>query len=100
MVFDKFKQLRDLKSKASEVKGELSSVTATEEYKGWSFTMNGNQELINVKIDPDSLDPNETGRVEDIVKTGINKTIKATQKKAAKHMMNSGGLEGMNLPGM
>lgn len=98
MAFDKFKQLRELRSKAKEVENQLSDVSVTEEHKGWVFTMTGNMELINVQIDKDTLDSTEPGYVEDIVKKGINKTIKAAQRASAKKMMKEGGLD--NFPGM
>lgn len=97
MAFDKFKQLKELRSKAKEVESQLAGVTATESHKGWTFTMSGNLELINVEIDADSL-RDDPGYVEDIVKKGINKTIKAVQQKSARKMMKEGGIEGF--PGL
>lgn len=98
MAFDKFKQLRDLRSKAKEMEDRLSDVVVTEEHKGWTFTMSGSMELLNVQVDADTLKPEEKGYVEDIVKKGVNKAMKAAQHAAAKKMMKEGGIEG--LPGM
>ncbi len=99
MAFNKFKQLKDLRSKAKEVQGQLADVSATEEYKGWTFTMNGSLELINVVVDPDTLSKGDAGYVEDIVKKGVNKTLKSVQKISAKKMMKEGGLDAFGLGG-
>jgi DNA-binding protein YbaB len=92
-MFDRLKKLRELK----KMQDGLGSLIVTQEERGWKFTMNGKMELINIEIDPDTLNADSKGLVEDIVKKGINNVIKEVQKKAAQEMMKNGGLANLGI---
>ena len=81
-MFEKLKQLQELKKLQDNFKKE----TATIENNGIAVTMNGNFEVIEVKLNPDiSLEEQQN-----IVKACFNKAREDIQKKLAQQMMSSG----------
>ena len=96
-MFNKLKQIQDLKSQANQIKNALSQETV-EGQGAWGkvkVTMDGNQEVKKVEIDPEIL--NDKEKVENGIKDATNDAIKKVQKVMAQKMQQMGGF---NFPGM
>lgn len=96
-MFEKIKQIQDLKNQASQIKKALAE-EAVEGSGAWGkvrITMDGNQEVKSVTIDPELLASKE--KLESALSEAINDAIKKAQRVMAHQMSRMGGL---NLPGM
>jgi len=85
MVFDKFKQGKDLlkmRQQAKELQRELEKVTETVERGDIKVKVSGDQKIVYMKVD---------GEVREDLVDIINKAMKKVQKKAAKKMLEMGG---------
>lgn len=60
--------------------------------------VNGKQELLNVTIKPECVDPSDVDMLEELVLTAVNQALTESSKKVAEAMEKVTG--GMNLPGM
>lgn len=91
-MFNKLKQLKDLRSTAKTMQDALSSERVEETRGGVKITMNGNMEVLSVAIDGGlTKEAIETG-----VKNSINDTIKKAQRLMAKKLQDMGGFPGLN----
>ena len=90
-MFNKLKQLKDLRSQAKKMQSTLSKESITIEKNGTKVVMNGNMEVteltINEELKKESL--------EGILTDGINEAIKKIQKIMAKKMQEMGGFPGI-----
>ncbi len=99
-MFSKLKQIQELKSQANQIKSALAEETA-EGSGDWGkvkISINGNQEIKKVEIDPELLSNKE--KLESAVLEASNDAIKKAQGLMAKKLSQLGGFGGMNLPGM
>ncbi len=60
--------------------------------------INGKQEILDVKIDKECVDPNDISTLEELVKTAVNQAVKESQDMVSKAMSKVTG--GLNIPGM
>lgn len=60
--------------------------------------INGKQELLDIKISKDAVDPNDVETLEDLVKTAVNQAVKESQDMVSKAMGKVTG--GLNIPGL
>jgi DNA-binding protein YbaB len=86
-MFNKLKQIKDLRSQAKTMQSALAQETVTTEKNGISITMNGNMEITGVVL-PEGMDKS---KLESSLKDCINDTIKKTQKIMAQKMQEMGG---------
>ncbi|MEK7167372.1 MAG: YbaB/EbfC family nucleoid-associated protein [Patescibacteria group bacterium] len=96
-MFEKIKQIQDLKNQANQIKKALAEETV-EGSGAWGkvkIVMDGNQEVKSVAIDPELLSNKE--KLESAVSEAVNDAIKKAQRVMAHQMSKMGGL---NLPGM
>ena len=91
-MFNKLKQLKDLRSQGKKMQNALSGEVITAEKNGLKITMSGNMEITNVAITSD-LDKNS---MENAIKNAVNDVIKQTQRIMAKKMQEMGGFPGLN----
>lgn len=90
-MFNKLKQFKDLRSKAKDLQAELATVSDTGE-AGWGkvkVTVNGNQDIQSVMIDPSVMDNRE--KLQDMVKDATNDAMKKIKVKMAKKLQEMGG---------
>lgn len=84
-MFDKFKQLNELRkmrSQAMELQKELEKISETIEKGDWTVSVSGDQKIRYIKKDGE-----EMAQLVD----AINEAMKKVQKEAAKKMMEMGG---------
>ena len=86
-MFDKLKQMYELKKQADAMKKELEAEVLEIEHGDVKVRVNGTQKILNLDYPADS-DPSK-------VKDAINKAMDEAQKVAAKKMQGSLGLSGL-----
>jgi len=89
-MFNKLKQIKDLRSQAKTMQSMLAKEIITEESHGITITMDGNMEVQSVKV-ADSAKNN----LENNLQTAINDTIKKAQRVMAKKMQEMGNIPGL-----
>jgi len=92
-MFSKLKQFKDLKDKAKQLQDMLAQETA-EGDAGWGkvkVKMNGNQQVLEVAIDPSLMDNRE--KLQDLVRDATNDAVKKIQLVMAKKIRETGGLD-------
>lgn len=60
--------------------------------------VNGNKEIVNLKIDQSAVDPDDVEMLEDLILTAVNDAMKQVDEVAEKEMAKITG--GMKMPGM
>lgn len=91
-MFDKLKQLKDLRDQAKNIQSALNELIVVEAQGGVTVTMNGNMDVLKIDI-ARADDPN----LGEAVKGAMNRAIKEAQQKAADYMRTNSGL---NLSGL
>lgn len=61
-------------------------------------TVNGNYEMVALKIDPEVIDPAEQGMLQDLIVAACNQAISKMRETAKDQMSKVAG--GLNIPGM
>lgn len=90
-MFNKLKQIKDLRSQAKRMQNVLSQESVTVEKNGVKLTINGNLEVTSININ------NGLSResIENSMKEVINEAVKKTQKIMAQKMQEMGGFPGL-----
>lgn len=93
-------QARELKSKMDKVQKELrNTIVEANSGKGAvTVTMNGQQELISIKISPNVIIPDKPEQLENLVLKAVKEAIDKSQKLAAKQLKGLTG--GLKIPGL
>lgn len=91
-MFNKLKQLKDLRSQAKTMQSALADEKVEVEKNGIKLSMNGNMEVTDLKINND-LSKEEIARTS---KDLFNEAIKKTQRIMAKKMQEMGGFPGLS----
>ena len=91
-MFNKLKQLKDLRSQAKQMQNTLSDESVTIEKNGIKVVMNGNMQITELITNPELKKEN----MESILTDCINDAIKKIQKIMAKKMQEMGGFPGMS----
>lgn len=98
-IFGQAKDMYQLQKKAKEIKKQLANLHIEAEFEGVIITINGEQEVIDLKINEELLKPENKTKLENALKTAFNKAIKKSQEIASEKMRGVMGDLGMNLPG-
>jgi DNA-binding YbaB/EbfC family protein len=98
-MFEKIKQLKQLRDQAGQMKAALSqeTVQADSAHGKISVVMDGNQEILALNIDEAMFLPEKKEEIEKAVKEAVNEAIKKSQKAMAQKIQSIGGL---NIPGL
>lgn len=95
-MFDKAKDMYQLQKKAKVIKKELKNTHIEAEEDGVVVTVNGEQEIIEIKIPEEALQ--NGAKLATIIVKCSNKAIKKSQQVAAEMMKDVMG--DMNIPGL
>ncbi len=90
-MFNKLKQLKDLRDQAKTMQAMLAQESVTVERSGITIIMNGNLEVTSITIKED-LDKEKIARE---MKEAINDAIKKIQRIMATKMQQMGGFPGL-----
>lgn len=102
------KQAQKLQDDLAKAQAEIEQLIVEGSSGGGVVTVkaSGKQEILEIKIDPDVIDPQDAEMLEDLVAAAVNQALK-NAKEAAEERMSSlaGGLmsglpPGFKLPGM
>ena len=94
------KQAQKMQAKMAKMQEELEEKTleATAGGGAVKVVVNGKQEVVDLKIDPEVVDPDDVEMLEDLVLAAVNQGMREVQEMVNDEMGKVTG--GMNLPGM
>ena len=69
-----------------------------EEMQAVCATVNGNKELISIKLDKDAVDPDDVEMLEDLIVAAVNEAMRNAESKMNSQMGKLTG--GLNIPGL
>jgi DNA-binding YbaB/EbfC family protein len=98
-MFEKLKQIKDLRDKAKKIQEALQTVQV-EGSAGWGkvkVVMDGNQQVVSVSIDQECMTPDMKEKLEGYVKEAIGDAVKKVQQQIMMKMKDMGELD---LPGL
>ncbi len=93
-------QAQKLQSKLAKAQEELAKLTVEGSSGGGAVkvTMNGQQQILSVKISPEVVNPEDVEMLEDLILTAVREATTNSQAAAAQHL--SGLTGGLKIPGM
>jgi DNA-binding YbaB/EbfC family protein len=94
------KQAQQLQSKMLKVQEEMAEKTIEATVGGGMVTavVNGRQQLVSLKIQPETVNPDDVEMLEDMVLAAVNKALEDSQEMMKQAMSSLTG--GMNIPGL
>lgn len=97
-MFNKLKQFKDLRNTAKQMQTMLSQESTTGE-AAWGkvkVKINGNQEILDIQIDPELITVDNKEKLQNALKDATNDAIKKVQRIMAEKVRQSG----ISLPGL
>ncbi len=96
-MFDKMKQLMEVKKQADQLKRELENLTVEiNEVNGIKLSINGAQKFQSIEIENSLLERGNKEKLEMDLLNSVNVAIKKSQNLAAQKMTQ---MTGLNIPG-
>jgi len=94
------KQAQDMQRRVAKVQADLKERIEEGSSGGGMVTalVNGAQEVVSVRIDPEVVDPDDVEMLEDPVLAAIRQAMEKARQMASEEMNKATG--GLNLPGM
>lgn len=94
------RQAQKLQKQMEEKRVELEKRTVEASSGGGAVTAvaSGKKELIEIKIKPEAVDPDDVEMLQDLILTAVNEALKKAEDMSAQEMAKLTG--GMNIPGM
>lgn len=102
-MFD-FKQLqklqKEMQEKMAEMQQELEQKTVEASSGGGvvTVTMNGNQQVVGIKIQKDAVDPDDIEMLEDLIMAAVNSAVEKSKAMSEEKMARLTG--GLRFPGL
>ena len=98
--FNPMQQVKALQEKMTKIQEELVAMTVEATAGGGMVTvvMNGRQELISLKLEPQVVDPEDIDMLQDLIVAAVNDALRKSQEMAAGEMGKLAG--GLNIPGL
>lgn len=95
-----FKQAQQMQQKMVRMQEELAQRTVEASVGGGmvSVTVNGRNEVLSLKIEPQVVDPDDIEMLEDLVIAGVNEALRKSQEMISDEMSKLTG--GMKIPGL
>ena len=94
------KQAKMMQERLGKIQEELAIKTVEASAGGGMITVvvNGKQELVSIKIDPEVVDPNDVEMLQDLILSAVSEGIKRSQEMMAEEMSKVTG--GIKIPGL
>lgn len=94
------KQAQQMQQKMLKMQEELAQRTIEGSVGGGmvTVTVNGQHEVLRIKIDPQAVDPNDVEMLEDLILAGVNEAMRKAQEMIKEEMNKLTG--GMRIPGL
>ncbi|PIS42248.1 MAG: nucleoid-associated protein, YbaB/EbfC family [Candidatus Kerfeldbacteria bacterium CG08_land_8_20_14_0_20_40_16] len=95
-MFNKLKQIKDLRDQAKELQGQLGqeTVSTSSEEGKINLVMDGNQQVVGLEIDPQLLNIEQKETLERGLKEAYNEAVKKVQRIIAQKIQGGN----FNLP--
>lgn len=96
------RQAQKMQEKLAEIQKELANKTVEASSGGGMVTavVNGNQELISIKIDPSVVDPKDIDMLQDLVVAAVNEANRRSKQMMSEEMSKLTAGLGINMPGL
>jgi DNA-binding YbaB/EbfC family protein len=94
------RQAQELQAKLAKAQQELANATIEVSSGGGAVkvTINGQQEIKEIKIAPEAINPEDVEMLEDLVLTAVKEAIAKSQELAAQRLGKLTG--GLKIPGL
>lgn len=94
------KQAQKLQAKMMEMQAELGNRTVSAQAGGGMVeaVVNGRQELVSLKIDPEVVAPDDVEMLQDLIQAAVNEALSRSREMMAAEMTKLTG--GMQIPGL
>jgi nucleoid-associated protein EbfC len=94
------KMAQQMQAEMARVQAELDQLVVEGSAGGGAVTatVNGQQELVGLHIDPDVLDPDDVEMLQDLITAAVNDGLRQVRQTAEEKMARVTG--GMRLPGL
>lgn len=94
-------QVQKAQEKIAKAQEELANIEVEGTSGGGMVTVKAtaNQELVNIKIDPEVVDPEDVDMLEDLIVAAVNQALEKAQQASSEHMQKVAGGFMPNLPG-
>jgi hypothetical protein len=94
------KQAQQMHSKISQLQEEMAGKTVEATSGGGmvKVVMNGKQEVLNIRIDPEVVSREDVEMLQDLMVAAVNEAIRNSQQMMAEEMKKITG--GLNIPGL
>ncbi len=98
--FNPMQQVKALQDKMARMQEELALKTVEASSGGGmvSVVVNGRQEVLSIKIEPQVVDPQDIDMLQDLIVAAVNDGLRRSQEMAAAEMGKLAG--GLNIPGL
>ncbi len=97
------KQAQKMQKQMAQAQEELADMETSASAGGGMVTViaNGRSEILEIKINPEAVDPEDVEMLEDLVLAATNEALRKSAEMAAEHMAKiTGPMAGMMPPGM
>ena len=97
------KQAQQIQEKMAKLKEELGEKTVEVSSGGGMVTVvvNGRQEILSIKIDPEVINPNDSEMLQDLILAALNDGLSRTKNMVTEEMRKlTGGIDISNIPGL
>jgi DNA-binding YbaB/EbfC family protein len=94
------KQAQQMQKRMMKLQEEMAQKTVEASVGGGMVTVtaNGKSEILQVKIEPQVVDPDDVEMLEDLVVAGVNEALRKAQEMVSEEMSKVTG--GMKIPGL
>jgi DNA-binding YbaB/EbfC family protein len=98
--FNPMQQVKALQDKMAKMQEELAGRTIEASSGGGmvSVVVNGRQEVLSIRIEPQVVDPEDIDMLQDLIVAAVNDGLRKSQEMAAQEMASIAG--GLNIPGL
>jgi DNA-binding YbaB/EbfC family protein len=96
-------QMQQMQAEMAKAQEELATQTVEASVGGGMVTVRatGAGEIVEVKIKPEAIDPDDPETLEDLVLAGVNQALKSAQDLMQSKLGGAlGGMQGLGLPGL
>ena len=96
------KQIKLMQQKMKKIQEELAERTVEGSAGGGMVTaiVNGRQELLEIKIDKEVVDPEDVEMLQDLIVAAVNQALQKSQEMMNEEMAKLTGGLGINIPGL
>ncbi len=94
------KQAQKMQAQIAKVQEELAKKTIEASSGGGmvSVVVNGKQEVVSIKIEPEVIDSNDKEMLQDLVVAAVNEALRKSQEMVSEEMSKITG--GLQIPGL